>query len=592
MEPRAEYQQRLASLEAETVRLQLGDRRYVIAKIIACVIQFAAAVWLVRYDRAHLYLCLILLIAFIVIFFLHEKLLRKKRLQERVSRFYARGLARVNGQWAGTGSAGDRFLDPEHPYARDLDLFGAGGLFELLCSARTRSGEETLAAWLLHPASAQEAEARQQAITELAPMLDFREKLVIAGEDLTHSGHSQSFAAWAESNERFNPMFARVIAPALTVVWLLSLIAWWLKDWGAAALAMSFINLAFNYRYRTQVAHSLAPMEEATSELGLLAAIFKLLEQQSFTSEKLRSLQQRLSAAGCCPSRALAVLEKRVDWLESNDNWFVKIIAPFVFWAPQWIGAIENWRTRYGASVRDWLLVIGEFEALSSLSTFAFENPGYVFATFAPEGPRLEIESFTHPLLPREKAVANDLRLDARLQMLLISGPNMAGKSTFMRGIGVNVVLAMAGASVAARRMELSPLSVTASICILDSLQGGLSRFYAEIMRLKKIDDLSHEAVPVLFLLDELLSGTNSHDRRVATASLLRSLISRGAIGLVTTHDLALTRIAEEMNGSAANYHFGDTFKDGQLHFDYRLTPGVVQTTNALELMRSIGIDV
>ena len=168
----------------------------------------------------------------------------------------------------------------------------------------------------------------------------------------------------------------------------------------------------------------------------------------------------------------------------------------------------------------------------------------------------------------------------------------MAGKSTFIRAVGVNAVLAQAGAPVCARAMTLSSLQVTASICILDSLQGGLSRFYAEISRLKQIDELTKQSVPVLFLLDELLSGTNSYDRRVGTESFVRSLLSRGAIGLVTTHDLALAEIAERIGPAAANFHFSDRFEDGRLYFDYKLTPGIVQTTNALLLMRSIGLEV
>jgi DNA mismatch repair ATPase MutS len=194
-------------------------------------------------------------------------------------------------------------------------------------------------------------------------------------------------------------------------------------------------------------------------------------------------------------------------------------------------------------------------------------------------------------LIPRKKAVANSLRLDSKLQLMMISGSNMAGKSTFIRAVGVNAVLAQCGAPVRARSMSLSPLAVAASICILDSLQGGLSRFYAEIRRLKQIDDLSRGDTHVLFLLDELLSGTNSHDRRIGTESVIRNLLRRGAIGLVTTHDLALTEIAERMEHSA-NYHFGDRFENGELRFDYRLRPGVVQTTNALDLMRAVGLEI
>jgi DNA mismatch repair ATPase MutS len=223
-----------------------------------------------------------------------------------------------------------------------------------------------------------------------------------------------------------------------------------------------------------------------------------------------------------------------------------------------------------------------------------------VFPEFVGEGPYIEAEELAHPLV-QGRAVGNDLKLGRApgeagldsgpgLRLIMISGPNMAGKSTFTRSVGVNAVLAQAGAPVRARRMVLSELQVAASICVLDSLQGGLSRFYAEITRLKQIYDLTGRDLPVLFLMDELLSGTNSHDRRVGTESIVRGLLRHRAIGIVTTHDLALTEIVKTLNGQAANYHFGDTFAEGKLSFDYRLSEGIAQSTNALQLMKSIGL--
>jgi DNA mismatch repair ATPase MutS len=590
--PREEYQRRLKALQAAESLDRQRDKLFVASKIAVCVVIVFAAAWLVRYGRAQLYLTLVPVAVFVLLFVLHERVLKAMRLRARLKALYERGMARLEDRWMGKGQQGERFLDPSHPYARDLDLFGAGSLFELLCTARSSAGEETLAAWLLAPASMAEAAAREAAVEELRTRVDFRERLAIAGEDLRTGGHPAALAAWSEDKTRLDVRLTRVIAPLLTGLWLLSLIGWWIKDWGAAALCVSLLNVALYYRFRAQIMKFAAAIEQATSELGLLAAIFLQIEQESFASEKLRGLQARLKSSGEPPSKALASLSKRVDWLDSHDNWFVKIIAPFVFWSPQWIASIERWRAVHGAAVREWMSVVGEVEALAALSGYAYEHPENVFAEFVEQGPYLDVEGLSHPLIPRERAVANDLKLDTSLQMLVISGPNMAGKSTFIRSVGVNVVLAQAGAPVRARRMRLSRLEVTASICVLDSLQGGLSRFYAEITRLKKIDDLSREAVPVLFLLDELLSGTNSHDRRIGTESFVRSLLGRGAIGLVTTHDLALARIAESMDGRAANFHFEDRFENGKLQFDYRLTPGVVQTTNALSLMRSIGIDV
>jgi DNA mismatch repair ATPase MutS len=307
-----------------------------------------------------------------------------------------------------------------------------------------------------------------------------------------------------------------------------------------------------------------------------------------------------MSSAGLAPSRAIVKLNGYREWIVSAHNLMLKPFDPFIFWTRQWTWAAEGWRSRYGASVRDWLSAAAEIEALLALAIFRSERPEYVFPEFVGEGPFIEAEDLAHPLV-QGRAVGNDVKLgrapgetgsDAGpgLRLIMISGPNMAGKSTFTRSVGVNAVLAQAGAPVRARRMVLSELQVAASICVLDSLQGGLSRFYAEITRLKQIYDLTGRDLPVLFLMDELLSGTNSHDRRVGTESIVRGLLRHRAIGIVTTHDLALTEIVKTLNGQAANYHFGDTFADGKLSFDYRLSEGIAQSTNALQLMQSIGL--
>jgi DNA mismatch repair ATPase MutS len=331
---------------------------------------------------------------------------------------------------------------------------------------------------------------------------------------------------------------------------------------------------------------------QISSLLGPLHRVLAVYEAQAFQSPRLTALTAALRSEGLAPSRAIAKLERNLEWLESSDNWFVKLVNRFVFWTPLCMLAIETWRRRHGSSVRAWLASVGDFEALSSLACFAYEHPACTFPTLRSDGPAFYAVGLTHPLLPPATAIPNDVRLDAAGALIIVSGPNMAGKSTLLRAIGLNVVLAQCGAPVCCSNLTLSPLAVGASITVQDSLQSGLSRFYAEIQRLKQITDLAGGAQPTLFLLDELLSGTNSHDRRVGTEALLRGLLARNAIGLITTHDLALTEIAGELNGRAINMHFGDRFSAGELHFDYKLTPGIADSTNALQLMRSIGLEV
>ncbi|HXH51345.1 MAG TPA: mismatch repair protein, partial [Terriglobia bacterium] len=396
----------------------------------------------------------------------------------------------------------------------------------------------------------------------------------------------------------------------LAGVWLVSLVAWFGRGWWELALASSAVNLFFNSRFRERVQkivpdvgilsksrameeQRLPSTEDVSRDLAVLAAVLERLERDKFSAPKLVELQAALKVEEEFPSRAIARLGHLVEYLESRRNQVVAIFNPFVFWNLQIAFAIEAWRAKFGPSIRGWLAAVGEMEALCALAGYAYEHPADTFPEFAPpEQGLFEAEGLAHPLIPEAKAIRNDLTLGGNLRLMIISGPNMAGKSTLIRAVGISAVLAQCGAPVRAGRLRLSPLAVAASICVLDSLQGGISRFYAEIMRLKLITELTNGKLPVLFLLDELLNGTNSHDRRIGAEGLVRSLVERGGIGLVTTHDLALAKMVDQLGPRAANFHFEDHLENGQLRFDYKLTPGVVQTSNALKLMRSIGLEV
>lgn len=600
--PHEEYSRRLRDLLVEESSLGKRSNALGVAKLVAIALTLIAGFALAKYDSAWLPVLIAPVVAILALFVLHDRALKALRRAKRRKNLYDRGLARLEDRWVGTGESGERFLDPNHPYARDLDLFGKGGLFELLSTARTRAGEETLASWLLAPAPVDEITARQAAIADLRPRLDFREKLALAGEDADIGVRPQALVAWATGKvdaalpaEKAGPpnrMFARIATLTLGTLWILSIVIWGTWGFVGPVIVLSVLNLVLTYRFRAGVERTAAEIEAATSDLDLLSAVFRQMEAEHFIAAKLIALQDGLRSSKEPASAATASLARIVAWLEGHENLIVKFFDLFVFWTVQWVWAAEAWRARYGIKISDWLTTAGEMEALSALAGYAYEHPDDTFPNFVEDAPRLHAKGLAHPLLQPAYAVANDLDLNRDLQLIVISGPNMAGKSTFIRSVGVNVVLAQAGAPVRAEKMVLSPLAVTASICVLDSLQGGLSRFYAEITRLKAIDRKSRGHVPVLFLLDELLSGTNSHDRRVGTESFVRSLLSRGAIGLVTTHDLALAAIAEGLNGHAANFHFEDRFENGELRFNYRLTPGVVSTTNALDLMRSVGLEV
>lgn len=526
----------------------------------------------------------------VILAIVHEKVLTKIRRIQTIIRFYDRGLARIENRWAGTGEAGERFLDPAHPYARDLDIFGSGSLFELLCTVRTRAGEETLARWLSAPAPLDVIRSRQAAAQELSGRTLFREKLFTAGDRVRAGLYPDALIAWAESSVPFGSRGLALLLAAFGILWIASLVYGVLHNSYYALLLISLINFyGLRPRFQKQLDQFADALEEAVTDLSLLIDILTILEQESFSCAQLVQLQSSLKIHETPPSSAIKKLDRIARYLEQRRNKGVSWFLIFLFYSAQCAMIAESWRRIYGLHIRRWITTVGEIEALAALSCYAFEHPHDAWPELN-EGPAcFDAEGLTHPLLPAS-AIRNDFKLDHALQLTILSGPNMSGKSTFVRGIGVNAVLALCGAPVRASRLRMSRLAVGASICVLDSLQGGISRFYAEIKRLKLIFDLTQNSIPVLFLLDELLSGTNSHDRLEGTSLIVRSLVDQGAIGLVTTHDLALARIPESMNGTAQNFHFEDHLQNGRLAFDFKLKPGVVQTSNALKLMESIGL--
>ncbi len=549
---------------------------------------------------------------FLVLLFLHESVDRALHRAIRARMFYLDGLARLADQWKGKGTTGTRFLDETHPYAADLDLFGAGSLFELLCTARTRTGENTLAQWLLQGATPEVIRERQAAIAELRPQLDLREELALLGSDLPAGVDFDTVVHWGATPPILRSTWPRWVALVLGITAIVCLVGWLLAlveligvesgfgaffdYWRSTPLAivilLELLLASWLYRRVQAVLHG---VEKRGRDLALLASVLACLEQARFSSPLLNRLHRELTqgdGTDWMPSERIAQLGSLIDVLNSRRNQFFMPFALLLMWGTQLAYAIEKWRRRTGPVIGRWLMIVGEMEALCALATYAFENPDDPFPEIVEQGPLYEGVALAHPLLPRGKCVPNDLFLSNEKQVLIVSGSNMSGKSTFLRTIGINAVLALAGSPVRCRRMRISPLVLGATLRIQDSLQAGRSRFYAEILRVRQVVELSRGPIPLLFLLDEIFAGTNSHDRCVGAEAVVRGLVEAGAIGLVTTHDLTLTRIAELLGSRGSNVHFADHFENGVMQFDYQLHPGVVQNSNALALMRAVGLQV
>ncbi len=358
-------------------------------------------------------------------------------------------------------------------------------------------------------------------------------------------------------------------------------------------LAVLLVEVAVILVLRDRLKGIADSAESGFDNLRLLSALLTRIERESFGAAALRSLQHQLTSQAQPASRLMARLRLITDLSGHRKNLLVQLFFELpLLYSVNVALAAEAWRARHGAAVRAWLSATGRFEALSSLAMYTYEHPDDPFPTFVAGAAIFEARELGHPLLPAATCVRNDVDIRAPVRVLLVSGSNMSGKSTLLRTVGVNIVLAMAGAPVRAAALALTPLQVGASICVNDSLNQGHSRFYAEITRLRQLYEISARGTALLFLLDELLQGTNSKDRRVGAEGVLREFIEQGAIGLISTHDLALTDIAGNHPGALRNVHFEDFFDEGRISFDFKLRDGIVTKSNGIELMRSIGLKV
>jgi len=592
--PHTEYTRRLELRRAAVTALARREQRVADLRLVLFGVGGLMAYLSFGPHLFSAWLLILPLLAFAGLVIFHDQLIQRKNRARRSVRFYEQGLARLEDRWAGTGVSGERFLEAAHPYAVDLDLFGSGSLFELLCTARTRAGEETLAKWLCAPATPAVIAARQAAVEELRSRIDLREDLALLGEAVRGSVDVDAVDAWGSAPVVLRGKAYRVVVALLSIATGAAAIAW-LSDAGSGPLlVMLLIGQAVVAPYGSRVRRVVRDVDRPARDLALFASFLHRLEQERYESPLLRELAAGFEDATGRPSVRLARLRWLVSVLQAQRNGVFALtgLGLFLLWSTQLAFAIEAWRAECGPLLARWITAVGEFEALSALAGYAYEHPADPFPRIEAAGPLFEAEGLGHPLLPAAGNVRNDLRLDPDRQLLMISGSNMSGKSTFLRSVGINTVLALAGAPVRARRLTVSPLNLGASIRVQDSLQQGISHFYAEILRLRQVVDLSRGDLPLLFLLDEILHGTNSHDRRIGAEAVIRTLVRSGALGLVTTHDLALARIVEDPELHAANGHFQDTILDGRIAFDYRLQPGVVTKSNAIELMRSVGLDV
>jgi hypothetical protein len=524
----------------------------------------------------------------------HEFVMRALAKAQAAVTYYADGEARIEDRWMRDTPSGERFRNRDHPYADDLDVFGPRSLFQLVSSCRTPMGEERLAGWLLRTSPVAEIGERQSRVAALRSRIDLRERIAVVNAGRKRSIHADRLIAWSEHSPVMPPV--RILILLMALLFVAALATYMNGGSGWPLVAVPIVNLAllgWLGKRANSVVESLAAATESAA-LDLFANVIREIEHESIDQAELSALTRQLKdQSGRPASRGIAGLARISDWADSRHNVFLRLSEIPLLFTLQVAYAAESWRAAYGRQLRGWVDAVGEIEALLSLAGYSFEHPADPFAEIVDTGAALfEATEIAHPLLPSATAVSNSLTLGSSPRILIVSGSNMAGKSTLMRSVGINTVMALAGAPVRAGRLRLTPLALGTCLRHTDSLQEHRSGFYTEALRIRLICDLLDGPLPLLFLFDELLSGTNSKDRRVAAEGVVRTMLSRGAMGMVTTHDLSLTEIAAIFAGDVRNVHLQDKVENGQMSFDYKLRDGVITHSNALELMRMIGLDV
>jgi hypothetical protein len=590
--PSDEYKKRQQARERQVAHFENVHRRFGNIRLLLAIATLIAVWFSLHRDAFSPWWLLLALVRVLTIAILHATVWRPRACAERAVDFYRKGLARIEDRWPGTGQTGARIDFHSSLYATDLDLFGPGSIFQLLSLARTRMGEDTLAAWLLSPSPVPQLTQRHAAIAELRSRRDLREDIAILGEDLKVGIHPEALTQWAEAPNQLTHLWLRWLSLFVAISAVAAAIVWAELGTKAPFFAIVIIETIITALLRKRTDAVFHATEHALQDLQLLSSLLARLEREQFEAPRLQALKIQLSSHHLAASQAIARLRTVVEYIRSLDNPLMRILNIPLLYVVQVAYAAEAWRTAHGATVRSWLAAIGEVEALLSLSAYSYEHPSDPFPEFVEGPPCFNAGQLGHPLIPAAKCVRNDISVCDQTKVLLLSGSNMSGKSTLMRAVGVNTVLAMAGAPVRAEYMQLTPLQIGASILINDSLQEGSSRFYAEITRLRHICDLAEKQLPVLFLLDELLQGTNSKDRLIGAEGVVRALLASGAIGLISTHDLALTNIGAQQDNRLQNVHLQDEIQDGRMTFNFKLHDGVVTKSNGIELMRLIGLKV
>lgn len=550
----------------------------------------------------------VFLALFVVLISKHDRVLKELDRREQLWTINGEAVLRLDRQWDKLAHLTVPQGVGDDPVARDLDLFHGdvrrASLYQLLGTANTPPGRSTLAEWLLEPADPAEIAARQEAVRELAPLLDWRQELAYRGREMARlPPDTGPFLAWAEGEPWMLKQAWSIWVPRLLLVTTVSLVALHIAGvLPAFWLGMIVVNLVYTAWQGGRARETFAQVSWRERAFRHFSQLFQPLAETKFKAARIQALQRGLVSDGLAAHQQMKRLDAINGYADLRHSGLLHLsLQALTLWDFHVVYALERWQQRVGRAVRQWFGVLGEMESLCALAALHHDHPDWVFPQVAPAADgeaRIVAEGIGHPLLPPGSCVSNDVTVGPRGTFLLVTGSNMSGKSTLLRAIGVNTVIAQAGGPVLATSMQLSPVDLGTSFRVQDSLEDGVSFFMAELRRLKEIVDQAtrtrgKNGRTLLFLLDEILQGTNVFERQVAVRHVIMHLLEQGALGGVSTHDLSLAD-AEGLVEAAQPVHFTETYErddDGpHMHFDYLLRPGVAPTSNALKLLEIVGL--
>lgn len=513
-------------------------------------------------------------------------LLRQFNLQE-IDRLHGR-LAAFDG--------GSEFINPTHPYTSDLDIFGSSSLFQLLNRAVSRIGKHRLAQWLQHAASINIIHQRQEAVQELTQQVDWLQTfLVLPRYYRQAAAPATEFIAWMRQHTNFyqRHSYMKVLIWLLPILTMAAIVAWFNGVSGYVPSFLLLVQYLLGYKYRVEreayYENSMAMYEAVRGYTRQL----QHLESHTFTSGLLQNLQSKLVTAGGKASVAVGKLSTIIDYF----SWRLSTLMSFflntvLMWDFIWMYRLEQWKQRHLAQLEQAVEVLAETEALASIACYQHAHPAYAIPQLSTQPFEFMAQALAHPLIFSVAPVTNDFTMAGIGQTIVVTGSNMSGKTTFLRTIGINMVLALMGAPACARNLILAPAQVYTAMRTVDNLAENTSSFYAELKRLRVLLELTAQERPVFYLLDEILKGTNSRDRHQGAMALIRQLHKRNASGLISTHDLELGAMEQELAGSVHNYSFNSDIIGDEIKFDYKLQRGLCRSFNASKLMQLMGIDM